>query len=83
MLVRVLEATEQGYYDVGSVKRINYGAATMPVPVLRRAIAVFGRVFRQHYGLTEAVQPVTLLLHDEHVLEGDEAVVRRLASVSR
>lgn len=83
MLFRLLEVAEQGTFDVGSVKRINYGAAPMPVSVLRRAIQVFGPVFRQHYGLTEAVQPVTLLLPEEHVLEGDETVMRRLASAGR
>jgi long-chain acyl-CoA synthetase len=83
MLVRLLEVAEQGTFDVRSVKRINYGAAPMPVTVLRRAIRIFGPVFRQHYGLTEAVQPVTLLFPEEHALQGDEAVVRRLASAGR
>jgi long-chain acyl-CoA synthetase len=70
-------------YHVSSLKRINYGAAPMPVPVLRRAIKVFGPMFRRHDGLTEATQPVTSLFPEEHRLEGSEAEIRRLASAGR
>lgn len=83
MLVRLLDVAERGTFDVRSLTRINYGAAPMPVPVLRRAIRVFGSIFRQHYGLSEAVQPVTLLFPEEHVVEGPAHEVRRLASAGR
>ncbi|RMF87986.1 MAG: hypothetical protein D6736_11660 [Nitrospinota bacterium] len=51
--------------------------------VLQQAIRFFGHLFRQHYGLSEAIQPETLLLPAEHVIEGTEKEMRRLASAGR
>ena len=83
MITRLLEALKPDRYDLGSLSRINYGTAPMPVEVLRRGLEAFGPVFRQHYGLTEAPQPLTVLYPHEHCLSGPEAEMRRLASCGR
>jgi acyl-CoA synthetase (AMP-forming)/AMP-acid ligase II len=83
MLIRLLDELDPDKYDLSSIHRINYGTAPMPVEVLKRGIKAFGAVFREHYGLSECPQPATLLYPHEHVLDGPEDVVRRLASCGR
>ena len=83
MLIRLLEHLKPEQYDLSSITRINYGTAPMPVDVLRRAVAVFGPVFRGHYGLSEAPQPITVLYPHEHQPDGNELEAGRLASCGR
>jgi acyl-CoA synthetase (AMP-forming)/AMP-acid ligase II len=54
----------------------------MPVPVLRRAIAAFGPILGQVYGMTECII-ASLLTPAQHVLEGSEAEVKRLSSAGQ
>jgi len=83
MIVMLLEHPHIGRYDLSSLQRIFYGTAPMPTEKLRRAIAVFGPIFRQNYGLTEAVQPLACLTPEEHATprEGNRAL--RLTSAGR
>lgn len=83
MIVRLIDALQPDRYDLSSLKRINYGTAPIPVEVLRRGIAALGPVFRQHYGMTEAESPLTLLYPDEHVVDGTPEQTDRLASCGR
>jgi len=83
MTIRLMDELQPDRFDLSCVTRINYGTAPMPVPVLKKAIAFFGPVFRGHYGLAEAVQPQTVLYPWEHVLEGSPEEVARLASCGR
>lgn len=53
--------------DLSSVKTIVYGASPMPRPVLERALALWGPVFVQYYGQTEAPIAICRLDKDEHV----------------
>ena len=53
MLLRLLEHPALESYDLGSVKSIVYGAAPMPVPVLKRALDRFGWSFAGACGATE------------------------------
>ena len=80
MLIRLLEDLDLERFDLSSIKRIYYGTAPMPIDVLRRGIKAFGPIFYEHYGLSECAQPATMLYPHEHVLEGPEEKVRRLAS---
>lgn len=72
-----------GKYDTSSLKRIGYGASSMPVELLREGITRFGGVFSQAYGLTESTGTVTSLKPEEHVTNGPEKLVRRLGSCGR
>jgi acyl-CoA synthetase (AMP-forming)/AMP-acid ligase II len=80
MIVMLLEQENINSYDLTSLKRIFYGTAPMPTSKLREAVAIFGNIFRQNYGLTEAVQPLAHLTPQEHVLDGEQEVVSRLGS---
>lgn len=83
MINMLLENNNISTYNLSSLKRIYYGTAPMSVTKLKRAISTFGNIFRQNYGLSEAIQPLTSLLPSEHVLAGDEEQVNRLASAGR
>jgi len=80
MIVMLLEDMNIKKYDLKSLKRIFYGTAPMPTSKLRDAVAIFGNIFRQNYGLTEAVQPLAHLTPEEHVINGEEETVKRLSS---
>ena len=83
MLVRMLRVPGLGRYDLRSLRRIWYGTAPMPLGPLREALRVFGPIFRQNYGMSEASQPLTFLGPEDHVADGPEAIVRRLRSAGR
>ena len=70
-------------YDLSSLKTIRYGASPIAPEILKKAIAVFGNVFVQGYGLTEGSMPLTLLTKEDHILDGSEKKLKRLASVGR
>ena len=53
--------------DLSSVETIVYGASPMPRPVLERALDLWGPVFIQYYGQTEAPLAICNLRKEEHV----------------
>jgi fatty-acyl-CoA synthase len=53
--------------DLSSVETVVYGASPMPRPVLERALDLWGPVFVQYYGQTEAPLAICALRKDEHV----------------
>ena len=74
MMNRLVEAIEGGATgDWSSLKRIHYGTAPTPVSLIRRAMKIFGPILRQQYGMTEAVQPLTVLYPHEHAGDSEDA----------
>jgi len=70
MLSRLLDVIESGFSaNLSSLRIIHYGTAPTSVALLERAIAVFGPILRQQYGMTEAVQPLAVLYPYDHVKE--------------
>lgn len=65
------------------LKNIYYSSAPMPVSLLRQAIATFGSVFMQFYGLTESGPSATVLRKEDHTPNGSPAMQARLASAGR
>jgi fatty-acyl-CoA synthase len=65
--------------DLSSVETICYGASPMPRPVLERALALWGPVFVQYYGQTEAPIAICRLTKADHV----GASAERLLSCGR
>jgi acyl-CoA synthetase (AMP-forming)/AMP-acid ligase II len=61
------------------VKSIVYGASPMPRPVLDRALELWGPVFVQYYGQTEAPLAICTLTKEEH----ESATPERLLSCGR
>ena len=65
--------------DFGSVETILYGASPMPRPVLERGLALWGPIFVQYYGQTEAPLAICTLSKTDHV----DASPERLLSCGR
>jgi acyl-CoA synthetase (AMP-forming)/AMP-acid ligase II len=82
MIQRILDVPNRAAFDTSSLQHVRYASAPMPVPLLRRALAAFGPIFAQVYGMTECLGGTTLKPH-EHVVDGSELDIRRLASAGR
>jgi acyl-CoA synthetase (AMP-forming)/AMP-acid ligase II len=72
-----LASTEK--FDHSRLRLVQYASGPMPVAQLRKAVALYGQIFMQVYGMTEAGS-ITCLYPHHHILEGPEKWVRRLAS---
>lgn len=83
MIVVLLENKNIKKYDLSTLKRIYYAAAPMPLHKLKEVISIFGNIFQQNYGLTEAVQPNIALNANEHILNGPEKIVKHLRSAGK
>ena len=83
MIVMLINHPTLKDYDISSVKTIRYGASPIAPNVLKKAISIFGDVFLQGYGLTEASMPITLLTKEDHMLDGSEEGLKRLKSIGR
>lgn len=85
MLKRVIDHPDFSKYDLSSLKLITYGAASMPLEVIKKAIQVMPRVrFINAFGQTETSSTVLALGPEDHVLTGTpqeiEKKLQRLAS---
>jgi acyl-CoA synthetase (AMP-forming)/AMP-acid ligase II len=89
MLKRVLDHPQFSRYSCATLQVLAYGAAPMPLPVIRRAIDMFPSTvgFVNAFGQTETTATVTMLLPEDHRLEGTaqevERKLRRLSSIGR
>jgi long-chain acyl-CoA synthetase len=67
MLARILDHPDLGRRDMSSLQTLAYGAAPMPVDVIRRAVDALPHVaFTNVFGQTETVGAVTMLSPDDH-----------------
>lgn len=66
----IVQAPEAKTADFSRVEHIFYGAAPMPLELVRQAIKVIGCGFTQVYGLTETTGSITLLPPEDHTPEG-------------
>jgi fatty-acyl-CoA synthase len=78
MLAMLLAHPDIEKADMSSVRTILYGASPMPLPVIKRAIQLWGPRFVQYYGQTEAPLFITRLDREDHA--GPE---RRLLACGR
>lgn len=88
MLKMLMDHEEFDDRDLSSLSVITYGAAPMPVEVIRQAIGVFpGVQFINAFGQTETAATITMLPPDDHVLDGSEEEVerklKRLSSIGK
>jgi acyl-CoA synthetase (AMP-forming)/AMP-acid ligase II len=89
MLKRVIDHPDFGRYTCATLEILAYGAAPMPLPAIRRAIEMFPATmgFVNAFGQTETTATVTMLLPEDHRLEGTaqevERKLRRLSSIGR
>ena len=88
MLKQLMDHPEFGEHDLSSLKVITYGAAPMPLEVIKRALAVFpGVSFINAFGQTETASTITTLGPEDHIISGTEEErekkLRRLSSIGR
>jgi len=88
MLKQIMEHPDFGKYDLSSLQVITYGAAPMPLEVIKRAIQLFPHArFIQAFGQTESASTITILPPEDHILTGTpeevEKKLRHLTSIGR
>ena len=88
MLKMLMDHEDFHKRDMSSLRVITYGAAPMPVEVIRRAIVEFPNAqFINAFGQTETAATITMLPPEDHVLDGApdevERKLRRLASIGK
>lgn len=81
MLYRIIDFMVGKDFDVSSLRTIVYGTAPIARERLKQAIAIFGPVFIQTYGLTETPGAATKLTKNDHIV-GEENI-QRLTSCGR
>jgi len=80
MVHTLLQVADVSKYDLSSLKLILYAGSSMPVELLKKALSVFPCGFAQLYGQTESGPFTTVLKPEDHVLDGSEERLARLAS---
>ncbi len=88
MLKNILESENFAKYDTSSIKVITYGAAPMPLQVIKRAIEEFPNAqFINAFGQTETASTITMLPPEDHQIKGSkeeiEKKLRRLSSIGK
>jgi len=88
MLKQLMDHPDFSKYDLSSMQVITYGAAPMPLPVIRKAMELFSGVsFINAFGQTETASTITTLSPADHVIEGTdeekEKKLKRLSSIGR
>ncbi len=88
MLKQIIDHPEFEKYSLSSLKIITYGAAPMPVQVIKKAMALFpGVSFINAFGQTETASTITVLGPEDHVIEGSdsekEKKLKRLSSIGK
>jgi acyl-CoA synthetase (AMP-forming)/AMP-acid ligase II len=79
----MLQAKNLERYDLRHLRLISYAASPMPVELLKKAMRTFNCEFLQMYGQTETGPCTTALKPEDHVTEGSDAQIARLASAGR
>lgn len=83
MINAMLQVDNPEKYDLSRFRLLSYAASPMPVELLKKAIKRFNCQFMQLYGQTETGPCTTALRPEDHVLDGSEAQVAKLASAGR
>lgn len=88
MLKMIIDHPEFTSYNLSSLKVITYGAAPMPLEVIKKAIELFGDThFINAFGQTETAATITMLPPEDHILKGTPAEIEiklnRLTSIGK
>ena len=84
MLKQLLDNPDFSKHDLSSLKVITYGAAPMPLEVIKKAVDVFpGCSFINAFGQTETASTITTLSPEDHNISGsDEEKEKKLKKLS-
>ena len=77
---RLITSADLERYDLSSLRYVVYGGSPMYVEDTKEALRKIGQVFVQLYGQGETPMTATYLRREDHVAEGSEELVGRLAS---
>lgn len=80
MIHSLIQVPDVSKYDLSSLRLILYAGSSMPVELLKKALEIFPCGFAQLYGQTESGPFTTVLKPEDHILDGTEKSVARLAS---
>jgi len=88
MLKQLMDHPDFSEHDLSSLQVITYGAAPMPLEVIKKAVEVFPGVnFINAFGQTETASTITTLGPEDHIITGTEEEkekkLKRLASIGR
>jgi len=83
MINMILSHPDVNDYDMASLKGIFYGAAPMSAARIKDAIARFGPILVQGYGLTETTSFSTILTAGDHLRAIEDLHMERLFSCGR
>ena len=88
MLKQLMDHPDFARHDLSSLKVITYGAAPMPLEVIKKAVEVFpGVSFINAFGQTETASTITTLGPEDHVISGTEEErekkLKRLSSIGK
>jgi len=88
MLKMLMDHPKFESHDLTSLEVITYGAAPMPLEVIKRAIEKLpGTYFINAFGQTETAATITMLPPEDHILEGTEEEIEkklnRLTSIGK
>ena len=73
MLKWVVDDPDREKYDLSSLRVVTYGAAPMPLEVIKKAIELFpGVMFINAFGQTETASTITSLGPEDHMFTGKE-----------
>lgn len=83
MIIRLLDYPDLKKFDISSLKTIGFTGALLPVDVMKRGTAYFGRsIFHQELGQTETGN-LTLFKKDEYKITGSKKEIQRLESAGK
>jgi acyl-CoA synthetase (AMP-forming)/AMP-acid ligase II len=85
VLTRIVNHPDIDRFDLSSLRWIGYGAEAIQANTLEKALARFGPMLTQNYGLTEAMMTCARLRPEEHLLPGkpNGGSPLRLGSIGR
>jgi len=83
MIYVLLDYPDLKKYDFSSLRNIIYGASAIAPDRLKQALNLFGPIFTQLYGQTEAPMMISVLPRQEHIIADPEREKRVLASCGR
>jgi len=80
MIIRLVDSPSVDRFDHTSLSAVSYGGGPMLVEDLTRAMEKLGPCLVQLYGKGESPMTITYLPHRDHVCDGDDDQMKRLAS---
>ena len=83
MISAMLQGEDLEKVDLSHFRLLTYAASPMPVELLKKAMKRFQCQFMQLYGQTETGPLTTVLRPEDHVIDGSQEQVARLASAGR